>query len=528
MARLITTPIFYVNAQPHLGHAFTLVLSDAICRYRNLRTTDRHVLSTGTDEHGLKIEKAAAARGLSPRELCDNVSHQFRALADMLNVGYGDFVRTTEQRHSETVHELWRRLETRGAIYSGRYEGWYSVSDEAFLAEAQTAAGVDPASGAPCRISLESGHRVDWLAADSLFFRLSAYREPLLQLYASQPDFIVPAARARSIVDYVRGGLADLSISRTGVRWGLAAPGHAGHTVYVWLDALASYITACRTPTAAAAAAGMAPVWPASLQVIGKDILKFHAVYWPALLLAAELPLPRSLIAHGHWTVEGRKMSKSLGNVIEPHALAGEASVDGLRYFLLREASLAADGDYTRTQLAARVAELANAFVNLVLRCSSPSLNPSGRFCPAPRDACASAHAAARPLMDLLDSAPPAVLALYDSHDFSAGLRLVSELLREANRMLAAAEPWALRARAPECADALVYLGLETSRVAALLLQPVTPHAAARVLDFLGVRERALLQAPRLGDVCEATALGAGAPMAQAHAGLRLFPKVKA
>ena len=299
----VTTPIYYVNDRPHIGHAYTTLAADVMTRFKRLDGYDVYFL-TGTDEHGQKIQRSAEGKGITPQQFTDEVSAVFRDLADDFNFSNNDFIRTTEDRHKRACAELWRRLEAAGHIYLDKYAGWYAVSDEAFYDEAELKEGPDGSKIAP------TGKPVEWVEEESYFFRLSAFEDRLLELYESQPDFILPKGQRNEVISFVKGGLQDLSISRTTFDWGVPVPGNERHVMYVWLDALTNYLTATGWPDAA-------PRWPADMHLVGKDILRFHAIYWPAFLMGADLPLPGRVFAHGWWTNEGEKISKSLGNVID-------------------------------------------------------------------------------------------------------------------------------------------------------------------------------------------------------------------
>ncbi len=347
----ITTPIYYVNGAPHIGHAYTSIAADVLARFKRLDGHDVFFL-TGTDEHGQKVEQAAAEAGLDPQAYTDRISADFRDVADKMAISYDDFIRTTEPRHKVSCTELWRRIDAAGQIYLGDYEGWYAVRDEAFYDEAELNTLADGTKLAP------SGAPVAWVREPSYFFRLSAFRDKLLQLYEEQPDFIAPQSSRNEVMSFVRAGLNDLSISRTSFSWGIPVPGAPGHVMYVWLDALNNYVTACGFPDETAPRWRF---WPADVHVVGKEIMRFHAVIWPALLMAAGLALPRRVSANGWWTVEGEKMSKSLGNVIEARELAAKYGLDQVRYFLLREKPFGGDGSIRFQSLATRInVELAN------------------------------------------------------------------------------------------------------------------------------------------------------------------------
>jgi len=333
----VTTPIYYVNGQPHLGHAYTSVAADVIARFQRKCGRDVYFL-TGTDEHGQKVQTSANAAGKTPKEFADEVSATFRRLSDHLQCTYDRFIRTTDADHIATAQALWRKMEDNGDIYLGAYEGWYSIRDEAFYAEEELVDGKAP-TGAP----------VEWVKEESYFFRLSKYSEPLLELYKNNPDFVGPDGRIREVISFVsqEGGLRDLSISRTTFDWGIPVPNNPKHVMYVWMDALTNYITALEYPKSIGNVGSVWRYWPADLHIVGKDILRFHTVYWPAFLMAAGLAPPKKVFAHGWWTVDGEKMSKSLGNVIDPFVLLERYNVDYVRYFLTAEVSFGGDGDFS-------------------------------------------------------------------------------------------------------------------------------------------------------------------------------------
>ncbi len=326
----VTTPIFYVNGSPHIGHAYTAIAADVVARFKRLEGVDTWFLS-GTDEHGQKVEKAASDAGLAPQDFTDRVSGEFKEMLALLDVSNDDFIRTTEQRHKAGVTVLWERLAASGDIYLGHYEGWYAVRDEDFYAEADLTTLADGTRLAP------TGAPVEWVREPNYLFRLSAYQDKLLAYYEANPDFVGPAGKRNEMLSFLRGGLRDLSVSRTSFRWGMAVPGDPDHVMYVWLDALANYITALGYPDETGP---LWRFWPADLHLVGKDIQRFHAIYWPAFLMAAGLPVPRRIFAHGWWTIDGAKMSKSVGNVVGPADLVARYGVDATRFFLLARSAV--------------------------------------------------------------------------------------------------------------------------------------------------------------------------------------------
>ncbi|MBM85768.1 MAG: methionine--tRNA ligase [Rhodospirillaceae bacterium] len=466
----ITTPIYYVNDVPHIGHAYTTLACDAMARFMRL---DGHevLFLTGTDEHGQKVEKAAAKAGLEPQIFTERLSRLFRDLLPSLNVSNDDFIRTTEFRHIQSVQEVWRRLVKNGNIYLGQYAGWYSVRDEAYFSENELVDGMAP-TGAP----------VEWVEEPSYFFNLSKWQEPLLRYYEENPDFIAPRSRRNEVVSFVSGGLHDLSVSRTSFKWGVPVPNDDDHIMYVWLDALTNYITAAGFPDCASET--YTKFWPANLHVVGKDIVRFHAVYWPAFLMAADLPLPERVFAHGWWTNEGKKISKSLGNVIDPLELIETFGLDQVRYFLLREVPFGNDGDFSRSAMIGRMNnDLANDFGNLSQRVLGFVAKNMGGVIPTPgnftNDDAALLDAAERLLSRLRDE--------YQSQAFNRALETVWNVVGAANRYIDEQAPWALRKTDPERMSTVLYTLMETIRYLAILMQPIVPTSAGRMLDQLGV-----------------------------------------
>ncbi len=372
----LTTPIYYVNDAPHIGHAYTTLACDVLARFMRLDGRDVMFL-TGTDEHGQKVEKSAAVAGMAPKDFTDMVSQNFRDLSRAMNISHDDFIRTTEPRHIRACQALWQRLLKNDQIYLGKYTGWYAVRDEAYYAEDELTTSASGKKIAP------SGAQAEWVEEPSYFFRLSQWQEPLLKFYADDPDFIAPETRRNEVMSFVRSGLRDLSVSRTSFKWGVPVPNDPGHIMYVWLDALTNYITAAGYPDVDSVT--YRRFWPADLHMVGKDILRFHAVYWPAFLMAADLAPPRRVFAHGWWTNEGQKISKSLGNVIDPLKLIEQYGLDPVRYFLLREIPFGNDGDFSRRAIVNRInGDLANDFGNLAQRVLSMINKNCGAAVPMP------------------------------------------------------------------------------------------------------------------------------------------------
>ncbi|PWS36180.1 methionine--tRNA ligase [Falsiroseomonas bella] len=479
----ITTPIYYVNDKPHIGHAYTSLAADVLARWRRLQGREVFFL-TGTDEHGQKVEKAAQDAGMEPQAFTDQVSQHFRDLAVTMGLSIDDFIRTTEARHKLACTTLWDKLVANGEIYLGHYEGWYAVRDEAFYGpdELTERDGVKYApSGAP----------VAWVKEPSYFFRLSAWQERLLAHYEANPDFILPASRRNEVIAFVKSGLGDLSISRTSFRWGVPVPGDAAHVMYVWLDALTNYITAAGYPADPEA---FQKWWPADIHFVGKDIVRFHAIYWPAFLMAAGIAPPQRVFAHGWWTNEGQKISKSLGNVIDPVALVAEFGLDPIRYFLLREVPFGQDGDFSRAALIGRNnGELANALGNLANR----TLSLIQRNCDAKLPAPAARAPGDAGLGAQLDALAGQVAAHLDRQEFHLALEAVMSVVRDANGYITEQAPWALKKTDPARMEAVLRHLHDALRTFATLLQPFMPGSMAKLLDQLGVPE----QARGLGDL---------------------------
>jgi methionyl-tRNA synthetase len=468
----VTTPIYYVNDKPHIGHAYTTLACDVLARFQRLNGR-RVLFLTGTDEHGQKVEQSAARAGMSPQAFTDVVSQNFRDLAALLNISNDQFIRTTEPRHIRAAQALWETLRANDQIYLGSYAGWYSVRDEAFYQENELIDGKAP-TGAP----------VEWVEEPSYFFRLSVWQEPLLKLNRDNPDCIAPQSRRNEVMRFVEGGLKDLSVSRTSFRWGVPVPGDDRHIMYVWLDALANYLTAVGYPDTQGA--DYQAFWPASLHMVGKDILRFHAVYWPAFLMAANLPVPKRVFAHGWWTNEGQKISKSLGNVIDPLELMTTYGLDQVRYFLLREVPFGQDGDFSRAAMIRRTnQDLANDIGNLAQRVLSQIQKNCGAVVPTPGVFTANDQALLTRGAALL----PTLHATLNEQAFHRALEAITELASEANRYIDTEAPWALKKTDPARMGTVLYVLAEAVRRIALALLPFVPDAAAKMLDQLGIAD---------------------------------------
>ena len=471
----LTTAISYPNGPPHIGHAYEVIASDAIARFKRIDGYDVFFL-TGTDEHGLKMQQTATREGKSPKAFVDEMAAKFRAMGERLNCSFDRFIRTTDADHLASTQELWRRMQANGDIYLSKYTGWYSVRDEAYYDEGELTKAPDGSLRAP------TGTPVEWIEEESYFFRLSAYQDRLLAHYADNPDFIGPETRRNEIVSFVRGGLQDLSISRTTFDWGLPVPGDPKHVMYVWIDALNNYLTATGFPDESSP---LRHYWPADVHVIGKDIVRFHTVYWPAFLMSAGLPLPKRVFGHGFLFNRGEKMSKSVGNVIDPFALADAYGVDQLRYFFLREVPFGQDGNYSHEAIVNRVnADLANDLGNLAQRSLSMIERNCGGAVPAPgalTDADAALLAAARAL-------PEKARAAMRGFALHTVLADIWAVVADANRYFASQEPWVLRKQDPARMGTVLYVTAELLRTVGILVQPFVPSAAAKLLDLLGVQ----------------------------------------
>ncbi len=470
----LTTPIFYVNGSPHIGHAYTAVAADVIARFKRLQGVDTYFLS-GTDEHGQKVEKAAAEAGLAPQDFTDAISSSFRAMLALLDISNDDFIRTTEPRHKAGAIALWKKLVASGDIYLGHYEGWYAVRDEDFYAEGDLVTLEDGTRLAP------TGAPVEWVREPNYLFRLSAYQDRLLAHYEAHPEFVGPAGKRREMLSFLRGGLRDLSVSRSSFRWGIPVPGDADHVMYVWLDALANYITALGYPDETNP---LWRFWPADLHLVGKDIQRFHAIYWPAFLMAAGLPVPQRIFAHGWWTRDGAKMSKSVGNVVEPADLVAKYGVDATRFFLLREVPFGNDGDFSHRALVGRLnTDLANGIGNLAQRTLSlVAKNCAGRLPEA-----GPALPADTALLELAGALPGAVAACFDRQALHEALDEVWRVIRAADSYIDQMAPWSLRKTNPVRMGHVLRALAEVIRVVAVVLQPFMPSSMGKLLDQLGV-----------------------------------------
>lgn len=466
----ITTPIYYVNDVPHIGHAYTTIASDVIARFMRLRGQSVKFL-TGTDEHGQKVEKSASKMGIKPQEFTDRLSESFRNLMKAANISNDDFIRTTEVRHKNAVAFFWQKLIDSGNIYLGKYSGWYSIRDEAFYDESELKEGLAP-TGAP----------VEWIEEPSYFFALSKWQNKLLKFYQDNPNFIKPQSRYNEVVSFVKNGLHDLSISRTSFNWGIAVPNDSNHIIYVWLDALTNYIAALGYPDN-----NYSDFWPANVHVVGKDILRFHAVYWPAFLMAADIALPKSIMAHGWWTNEGQKISKSLGNTIDPFELINEFGIDQVRYFLMREITFGNDGNYSRHNLIHRVnSELSNKIGNLMQRTLTLIYKNNDGKIPEVSSRFIDQIYNSSLIQHVLDKVTKNY-NLMQNFEINSVIDNIISIAEQANIYIDQNAPWNLKNSDRQRMLEVLYTLAETLRHIAIMLQPFVPNSAHSMLDQLNI-----------------------------------------
>lgn len=472
----ITTAISYPNGVPHIGHAYEAIATDAIARFMRLDGYDVYFL-TGTDEHGQKIQQTAAREGLTARELVERNVPRFQAMVERMNCSNDDFIRTTEDRHHASSKAIWEKMQANGDIYLAKYAGWYSVRDERYFAEDETRLNEQGA-----RLAIETGTPVEWVEEESYFFKLSAYQDKLLDLYAKHPDFVLPKERLNEVASFVKGGLQDLSISRTTFDWGVRVPGDDDHIMYVWVDALTNYITAIGYPDVDSET--FRKYWPADLHVIGKDIVRFHAVYWPAFLMSAGLAVPRRIFSHGFLFNRGEKMSKSTGNVVDPFTLADTFGVDQIRYFFLREVPFGQDGNYSYEAIATRInAELANDLGNLAQRSLSMIGKQLGGVLPEP----GALTENDKTILEAADAMIHGAREAMETQQLHIVLSQIWAVVADANRYFAGEAPWALAKTDPARQRTVLYVTAEVIRQVAILAQPFVPESAGKLLDLLAV-----------------------------------------
>jgi methionyl-tRNA synthetase len=468
----ITTAISYPNGPPHIGHAYEAIAADAMARFQRQQGRDVR-FQTGTDEHGLKMAQAARGEGVEPRAFSDKMSQLFQQMCDTLNVSYDRFIRTSQPDHYRASQAIWQAMEEKGDLYLDRYEGWYSVRDEAYYEEDELSVAEDGSKLSP------QGTPVEWTVEESWFFRLSKYQQPLLDHYAANPDFIRPDSRRNEVVRFVEGGLKDLSISRTSFDWGVPVPGSDNHVMYVWLDALTNYITGLGYPDDTEL---WRRYWPANVHLIGKDVVRFHAVYWPAFLMSAGIALPKQVYGHGFLLSRGEKMSKSVGNVVDPMVLADKFGVDALRYFLLREVTFGQDGTYSAEAIVNRAnAELANSFGNLAQRTLSMIVKNLDGILPAPGEAGEDIE-----LLELVRKiANQEVPEAFDRFAFSVGIDAWIRAVFACNAYIDAQAPWALRKPDPKRMAAVLGTLVVALRNLATAIAPIIPQSADKLITLI-------------------------------------------
>ncbi|XP_060073063.1 methionine--tRNA ligase, mitochondrial-like [Ylistrum balloti] len=479
----VSTPIFYVNASPHIGHLYTALVADSVVRWKRLKGSQTF-FATGTDEHGLKVQQAAEKAGVAPKVFCDEVSDKFKDLFKKSDINFSTFVRTTDESHVKAVHQLWNVLDEKGFIYKDLYKGWYSISDEAFVSD-NDVVDVTTKSGETQKVSAESGHPVVWMEEENYKFRLSQFKPQLQQWIDTE---VIQPPQFKQVVQSSLENLTDLSVTRSSdrVSWGISVPNDPSQKIYVWLDALTNYLTVTGYP-----GDEYCSVWPADCHVVGKDILKFHAVYWPAFLLAAGLSLPKKILCHSHWRVDGMKMSKSLGNVVDPLECMSKYTVDGVRYFLLRQATPQKDADFNEGKIVKVInSELVNTIGNALNRITSKSLNPEQLFTNPSTDALLTRFTDEdRHTLEELYGLADRVDRFYEDGNVYLVLQTLMTYLFWLNKLIDDHKPWILvkTESEKEHLETVIYIAMETLRVCGILIQPVIPAFSSRLLTRLGV-----------------------------------------
>ena len=472
----ITTPIYYPSGKPHMGHAYSSIIADVFARFKRIEGKDVFFL-TGTDEHGLKIQREAEKNKKEPKIFCDEISQTFKNLTKILNLSNDDFIRTTEKRHYESVSKLWATLEKNGDIYLSKYSGWYSVSDEAYYDDDE----IENKDGK--KISKSSGSVVEWVEEESYFFKLSKWQNKLLELYEQYPTFILPESRKNEVVQFVKKGLKDLSVSRTSFSWGIKVPNNNKHIIYVWLDALANYISAMNFPNTKDKL--YKKFWPADIHIIGKDILRFHAIYWPAFLLAANLPVPKRIYGHGWILSDQKKMSKSLGNILDPIEVINKYGIDQLRYYLLKEVSLGNDGNVSLENLENCINnDLANNYGNLCQRVFSFVKKNCSNKIPQKFDL----NSSDKKFLDLVKNDLENLCKVMDNQDINSYLKKIISFSFESNKYFNDSSPWEFTKNDPKRMKTIVRTVLEQIKNISILLMPIIPIAANNVLDIMNIK----------------------------------------
>jgi len=471
----ITTPIYYPSGEPHMGHAYSSIVADIFARFKRLEGYNVLFL-TGTDEHGQKIQKEAEKNNKDPKVFCDELSEKFKSLTKTLNLSNDDFIRTTESRHHKSVVEIWEKLVKSGDIYLDKYSGWYSVSDEAFYDEDE----IIEQDGK--KVSKDSGSKVEWVEEESYFFKLSAWSNKLLNHYKKNKGFILPTSRRNEVVSFVEKGLKDLSISRTSFSWGIPVPKNNKHIIYVWLDALTNYISALNFPNTEDKK--YQAFWPADVHIIGKDILRFHAVFWPAFLLAAKLPLPKRVFGHGWILSDDKKMSKSLGNILDPLEIIDKYGIDQLRYYLVKEVSLGNDGSISLENLKNCINnDLANNYGNLCQRVFSFIKKNCDNKIPLS----SKLNDSDKKLLNDLKNSLPRLITLMNNQELNEYIKIVVSFSFDANKYFNDSEPWAVKKKDPERMKAILFTIVEQIKNISILLNPIIPNATKKILSMINL-----------------------------------------
>ena len=476
----ITTPIYYPSGKPHMGHAYTSIVADVLARFKKIDGYSVHFL-TGTDEHGLKIQRAAEKNKMEPLLFCNKISKTFKDLTKVLNLSNTDFIRTTELRHIKSVQHLWNTLEKNGDIYLSKYKGWYSVSDEAFYNDDEITIKGD------VKVSVSSGSSVEWLEEESYFFKLSKWQNKLLDYYEKNPDFILPKSRKNEVINFVKNGLNDLSVSRKSFSWGIKVPSNPDHVIYVWLDALTNYLSALNYPDNKDEL--YQNYWPASVHLIGKDILRFHAVYWPAFLLSANIPLPKRIYGHG-WILSGEeKMSKSKGNILDPLEIIKDYGIDPLRYYLIKEVSFGNDGNISKDKLEDTInSDLANNFGNLCQRvtvfCEKNCSSSVPEIVEFNKDDLKILNNFSNNITNIRES--------IDKQNLNFYIDFIINSLFEANKYFNDQEPWKKKNDTTRL-NSIVYTSLEIIRKICILLYPITPETSVKALKIFNLNEKDII-----------------------------------
>ena len=476
----ITTPIYYPSGKPHMGHAYSSIISDVFARFKKIDGYNVHFL-TGTDEHGLKIQRASEENKMKPLEFCNKISKTFKNLCKILNLSNTDFIRTTEDRHKKSVQHLWKELEKSGDIYLSKYSGWYSVSDEAFYNENE----IETKDGA--KVSANSGSRVEWVEEESYFFKLSKWQDKLLDYYEKNPNFILPQSRKNEVVSFVKSGLRDLSVSRKSFSWGIKVPSNEEHVIYVWLDALTNYISALKYPDISNELYNN--FWPADVHIIGKDILRFHAIYWPAFLLAAKIPLPKRVYGHG-WILSGEeKMSKSKGNILDPLEIIDNYGLDPLRYYLIKEVSFGNDGNISKEKLEDCInSDLANNYGNFCQRVTAFA----EKNCDSKVPDSVEFNDQDKNILDNFSNNIKTLRSYIDDQKLNSYVNFIVNVLFDANKYFNDQEPWNKK-NDKKRLNTIIYTSLELIRKISIMLYPIIPSSSIKSLSVFNIKEKDIL-----------------------------------